>query len=58
MQNPRLQKNLILQHFSFNAQLVFHAHALNWHMRKHPDMPYPFKRFSSDSPTLSAQESE
>ena len=32
--------------------------ALNWHMRKHPDMPYPFKRFSSDSPTLSAQESE
>ena len=32
--------------------------ALNWHMRKHPDMPYPFKRYATDSPTLSAQESE
>ena len=32
--------------------------ALNWHMRKHPDQPYPFKRYSSASPTLFIQESE
>ena len=32
--------------------------ALNWHMRKHPDQPYPFKRYSSASPTLFVQESE
>ena len=32
--------------------------ALNWHMRKHPDQPYPFKRYSSASPTPSVQDSE